>query len=167
MEAFSEERLCCVGVRNGIRHLHHDIKRWCQLVAEGARAHPHNSVHPGDAGGGLSIAAEEPGVVRKVRTQLYASCFLHSCDIGLGRQLHVPEGKRHIKRDDNYEFDARTKNCETIKTKDFCAVSLQHLCLSSFRMKRRDFPLPLHHDGKISHSVVVINSLGHPSINMI
>jgi hypothetical protein len=61
------------GFRNSVRHLHHDIQGRRQLVAEGARAHPHNPAHPGDSGGGLPIAAEKPGVVRKVRAQLYAN----------------------------------------------------------------------------------------------
>ncbi len=57
----------------------------------GSHADPDHPGHAGDAGGGLAVAAEEPGVVRKIRAERHADRLLDGGDVGLGQQLHIPE----------------------------------------------------------------------------
>ena len=77
----------------GCIYLHDHVESLADLVAGRAEADPcHAAVHAGDAGGRAAVAAEEPGVVRKVRAEALARRGFDVDNVRVGEELNVPAG---------------------------------------------------------------------------
>ena len=72
------------------RYLHDHVEAPADPMARRPNADPYDAGMTGDAGGAMPVAAEQPGVVREVRSEALANVCLHEGNIHAGSELHVP-----------------------------------------------------------------------------